>query len=419
MAILRGRSEAWEFAAAHAYMFLFSLRFAEIFWVIYLREKGLSFAAIGLVETVFHIASFSSEVPTGMIADRFGRWTSIAVGRALAAVAAAMILWGKSDLMLAIAFAVQAVSYTCHSGAFDALIYDSLPDSRRHEYTRVIGKLNSTYLLGTALAGLTASALVSRFPLAILYRVAIVVDVIAIVPALLLPKDAPRSDLTGNAPIDRGLVKALRRQDLRLVLLLWGLSSALGTSVVFYGQPLLREASVPLWLLPLVGTLGNLVAIIPTRGAHRIQARLGDLRSAAIGSLLVPGVTLALALVPALSPAMAPELAGAIPPMRYLAQVAVLALYFALICLQETLYPLFSDAANTRTGSANRAAVMSTGSMVFSVAMMVLFPSIGVLGDKLGLRSGLAVASLLSWAALVPLTASLLRWESEKPSQPS
>ena len=128
---------------------------------------------------------------------------------------------------------------------------------------------------------------------------------------------------------------------------------------------------------------------------------------------------MALALAPTLGAAvsMAPsgELAGAASPLLHLSQAAVLILYFALICLQETLYPLFSDAANVRTGSANRAAVLSTGSMVFSVAMMALFPSIGVLGDKLGLRSGLAVASLLGLAALAPLAATLLRLAEENP----
>ncbi len=54
-------------------MALFSLRFTEVFWVVFLRSKGLSYAAIGLLETVFHISSLACEMPTGLIADRWGR----------------------------------------------------------------------------------------------------------------------------------------------------------------------------------------------------------------------------------------------------------------------------------------------------------------------------------------------------------
>jgi len=39
---------------SYLYMFLFSLRFDMPFWVIFLRSKGLSFAEVGLLETIFH-----------------------------------------------------------------------------------------------------------------------------------------------------------------------------------------------------------------------------------------------------------------------------------------------------------------------------------------------------------------------------
>ncbi|WP_235714224.1 MFS transporter [Lactiplantibacillus plantarum] len=41
-------------------------------WVIFLQQQGLSLVEIGLCESVFHLTSFLSEVPSGVIADRFG-----------------------------------------------------------------------------------------------------------------------------------------------------------------------------------------------------------------------------------------------------------------------------------------------------------------------------------------------------------
>ncbi|HEY3314784.1 MAG TPA: MFS transporter [Bacillota bacterium] len=59
-------------ALSYLYMVLFSMRFSEAFWVVYLSGRGLSFAMIGLLETVFHVASMLGEIPTGWIADRSG-----------------------------------------------------------------------------------------------------------------------------------------------------------------------------------------------------------------------------------------------------------------------------------------------------------------------------------------------------------
>ena len=383
-------------------MFLFSLRFTEVYWVVYLRGKGFSFAGIGLLETVFHIASFSSEIPTGIIADRFGRRVSLSVGRALAAVSAALTLYARNWSLLAASFAVSAISYTCHSGAFDALVYDSLPEDRRTDFTRLMGKLNSTYLAGTALAGALA-ALLARASLDWLYRAVVAVDIVAAVVALTLPEDSPsrvprKDGIPGSADGSfvsdlKALYTSLRQPDLRNLLLLWGIAGALGTSVIFYGQSVLKESLLPLYMVGLAGTAGNLLAILPTSSAHKLQKRFGQKAPVVAGSFALPALVVALGLVPGA--------AGWLP------RAGAVALYVAIPIVQETLYPLFSDAVNARTVSLNRAAVLSSGGMMFSLSMMVTFPLIGYLGDHLGLRLGLVAGALLTAICITPVALAL------------
>lgn len=405
-------------------MLLFSLRLTEVYWVIYLRRKGLSFAAVGLMETVFHMASFSSEVPTGIIADRFGRRISLLTGRLLSAAAAGLMLLTKSWGLLAASFAIQAVSYTCHSGAFDALVYDSLSPDERPDFARIMGRLNSTYLLGTAMAGATA-AFLARYSLDWLYRACIVVDILAALVALSLKEDTtfPAKDLltdagspvqaspsTGtpvraspstSAPVQTSLIadvqalcRSLKERDLRNLLLLWGVSGALGTSVGFYGQAILKEA-LPIGMIGIVGTAGHLLAIPPSSSAYRIQRKLGQKASVISGSLLLPVVVAAMGLVQGSS--------------GHSSRAAVVVLYMLVYAVNETLYPLFSDAVNARTGSRNRATVLSSGSMVFSVAMMVMFPLIGYVGDRLGLRWGIAAGACFTALCLIPIAVTLGR----------
>lgn len=99
------------------------------------------------METVFHIASFSGEVPTGWVADRWGRKTSLILGRLLTIVAAILLLKARSPVGFGIGFVFSALEYNCHSGAYDAMVYDELKaDGKIADFTRVMGFINVLYL---------------------------------------------------------------------------------------------------------------------------------------------------------------------------------------------------------------------------------------------------------------------------------
>ena len=56
-------------------------------WVIYLQQRrGLSLSQAALIDVTFFVAAAFAEVPTGIVADTFGRKTSLAAGAALLGV---------------------------------------------------------------------------------------------------------------------------------------------------------------------------------------------------------------------------------------------------------------------------------------------------------------------------------------------
>ena len=67
------------------------LRYAwlgEAIWVIYLVEtRGLTIGQVLLFDAVFFGSQLLAEIPTGVVADRFGRRTSMLWGSLLSAVA--------------------------------------------------------------------------------------------------------------------------------------------------------------------------------------------------------------------------------------------------------------------------------------------------------------------------------------------
>src|SRR5438093_12196782 len=61
-------------------------------WVVFLQRKGLSLTQIGILEAIAWILTAALEVPTGLIADRWGRKDSSAIGTLIYSVAMFLIL---------------------------------------------------------------------------------------------------------------------------------------------------------------------------------------------------------------------------------------------------------------------------------------------------------------------------------------
>ena len=130
----------------------------------FFREWGrLSFAQIFALQTWFMVMSFLMEVPTGAVADRFGRKVSVAGGGFL--LAAASVLYGTfpSLAVFVVAEALFAVAIALISGADEALAYDSLlAQGRESEASRVMARLEAAKLTGILAGALLGAVVASR-----------------------------------------------------------------------------------------------------------------------------------------------------------------------------------------------------------------------------------------------------------------
>lgn len=367
---------------SNLYMFLFSLRLSEAFWVIFLRSKGLSFAAIGLMETVFHLAALAGEVPTGWIADRIGRKTSLVAGRILAVAAAALALKASSPLGLGISFACSALGYTCHSGAYEALIYDE--HKRRgleSDFTRTMGRINAIYLVGCSAASLLGGLAAQRYSLSSLYAAGMVLDSLAVLTLVPLresftPSRAARERVDLRRDFAE-LASIMRQPSLAGLLLLWAAVATIETSFRFYGQSHMRQAMLPLWAVGAAAAIGNLAAVVPTHLAHRFERRHGSRRPLCLGAMLVPAVVF---------------LAGSLPAgTGSVWRWGLICLFVGVNVIAEGLYPIFCNAVNALVPSERRATALSAGSMLFSLIMIAVFPLLGCLGDAVGLAGAFLV----------------------------
>jgi len=144
-----------------------AIGFVGAIYVLFLLDNGLDVFQVTLVNTSFMIANFVFEVPTGVIADIFGRKRSSIIGLLFLAFGMLVYFFGTHVLLFILAEIVFALGVTLRSGALEAWVYDNMNDSKN--FQKLESKAQSYYfiapLISAPLGGLIASYSNLRAPL--------------------------------------------------------------------------------------------------------------------------------------------------------------------------------------------------------------------------------------------------------------
>lgn len=192
------------------YGFLKNLRFFEPFLILFFREAGLSFLQIGALFSIREIATGVLEIPTGMLADAFGRRKAMLASFS-AYILSFLVFYGTSSFALyALAMVLFAFGETFRSGTHKAMILEYLRLkgllSHRVAY---YGHTRAGSQLGSAVASLIAAGLVFYSGS---FRVVFLASVVPYLLGLVLFLTYPK-ELDGElVPVSGGYWRRLRRR---------------------------------------------------------------------------------------------------------------------------------------------------------------------------------------------------------------
>jgi len=361
--------------------------FAAVLVPFYTDWGGITLQQVFLVNAWFFLCNFLFEVPTGTVADFLGRKWSLALGSAIAA--AGVLLYASTPRFEAflLAEAVMAIAYTLHSGADEALAYDSLKlDGRQAEAASVISRMEAFKLGGIVLATILGGFIAARFGLQAPMRATAVPALLALLIALTLhePPGAQSVERRSYFRILReGGRQFARHPVIRLLAIEAAVTNALAWGIIWLFQPLLRRAGVPIQAFGIVHALGCLAQIAFLSGVPLLERWAGTKQRLILGATLLSGVSfLGLA-------------ATTHWPLVILGIVAGMAFSLPRV-------PLFSAAINHHVASSERATVLSFSSMVRTLAIVAMNPLTGFLADRsldlalLAMGGGLIALALLS-----------------------
>ena len=354
----------------YLYTLIQNIDFTRGIWMLYLASKGMSLTQLGLLETIFHVTSFSMEVPTGAVADIFGRRTSRIIGRMASIISVIILLLSNSFWMFAISFIITALSYNLESGAGDALIYDSLKEIGEEEkFMKVNGNKELFYQVAGTISFLIGGILAVR-SYDIAFTLTIILGMVTLIQSFTFvePSIGMHHEDRGKENIFikqiKDSLKAMAENPRigTLIVFTQGIM-AFCTCIFFYLQNYLKADGYNEAAIGIIYAISALAAALTATQVHKIERKIKEQGIL----LLIPAITIACIWGIAFS------------KVHYI-------LFIIMMVTESVIFVATSDYINKMIPSENRATILSFASMMFSFFMITLFPVIGVIGDKYSLK---------------------------------
>lgn len=339
-------------------------------WVAILAARGYNLVEIGFAETVFHITSLIFEIPSGVLADLYGRKNMLIVSNIMRTIGNIIMILSCNLLMVCISISFHAMSYNFASGSGDALAYDSLKTVKNEAYYE---KYASNQLIIYRLAS-GVSTLCAGFALFMGHKAAYGTDILMnIVQIWVLLSLQEVRICDNNFAREKNMLRSIGREftdcfltslcflknERKAVGLMFGnsLIGVIDILLLFFLQAKLPETSLPGWALGFALFFMEMGGILGARSILKCRHLSYKNVFAAALSLVLLGVL-----------------------VEHSGMYVIMALGgFAAAFADDALQVRTNNILQEMFPSGQRATLISIESFTFSMIMIVMSPLAGIL----------------------------------------
>ena len=363
----------------YLHTFFRNLNFTQAIWLLYLASRGFSLFEIGIFEMIFHITSLSMEVPTGMIADLFGRKFSRILGVLSYIVYIFIMIYSQNIILVGIGFVFCGLSYTLESGSGEALVYDSLQlMNQEDKFMKVNGRKEVIYQLVSSL-----SFFVGGYIAMVSYDLSFLTTLVAMLIALtiiVLMKETPiiKSEMKKSFKIlmseqyKKTYQTAVENKRVMFLIIIGSMVAAPVTSIFFYFQNHLDLLGYDKGEIGLLLGAHALFAAIGGASAYKLEKKYNEKKILYFIPLLMV-VLFWLVLID-----------------------SIVFIPFVLLGFFDSIfYVVLNDYVNKIIPSELRASILSVFGLVFSVIMIFIFPLIGFIGEYVNLKTSFLILAII------------------------
>ena len=372
-----------------AYGFLKNLRFFEPFIILYFREIGFSFLEIGTLYSIREITTILCELPTGFIADIYGRRRSM-VASMLAYITSFLVFYFFPNFYsFGLAMIFFGIGEAFRTGTHKALILEYL---RQHKMLNLrvdyYGATRGASQLGSALNAVLAAGLVFYSgSYRIIFPAAVIPYLINLVNLASYPKVLDRSiGMTEKRHTFKDFLAVFTGRDSRRGILNSSIFDAFFKTGKEYLQPILKSMALTIPVMIafsgrertaiLVGAIYFLIYLTTSyasRNAGRLSRKIGHKERTLNLTYLTGAALLAVAGI---------AIGAGIPGM-------VILFFLLLFLLQNARRPVNITYISEKISHRSMASGLSAESQIKTLLMAILAPLIGFLADRFGIGTAL------------------------------
>lgn len=369
-----------------AYGFLKNLTFFEPYLIIFLMGTGINLFQIGMLYAIKEAITYVFEVPSGVIADAYGRKKELYLCFIFYMISFVLFFMTKDFTTAIFAMIFYGLGDAFRSGTHKAMIYTYLEEKNWAEHKAfVYGRTRSFSLLGSAISSVAAIALILNIPSS---RYIFLASIMPYFLDLLLIMSYPDSL---NGPCIKHEVNffkmmfihlkgILSRRDLRLFLVRAGSFGTVFSSVKDYVQPILES----LFLVSGIAIISNMssddnlkIVLGVTYGVIYMLGSLASRRAYLLKKLMD-----AHRLLKVLNFLLVASLVFVTFAIELKLYPIIILLFIIMNLLQNIRKPIFVDACDDLMEKHERATVLSVESQLKSLMTIIIAPMIGFIADS-------------------------------------
>jgi len=338
------------------------------------ESNNLMMKDVMILQAVYSIAIVILEIPSGYLADIWGRKRTLILGAIMGVIGFSTYSISHGFAGFLIAEVILGIGQSCVSGADSAMLYDSMLEVKKEkQYSRFEGRITSMGNFAEALAAIVGGILATitiRTP----YIAQTFVALIAVPAAITLREPVRHIQL-----INSGFIEVLRiarfalfeNRELRRNILFSAFTGAATLTMAWFVQPFFQSAEIEIKWFGFLWAALNLVVAVASLMAYKIEKLIGQRSSIAIIALAVPIGYIALS------------------QSGLIIGLLVLSLFHFV---RGFATPILKDYINRITGSEVRATVLSVRNFIIRINFSLIGPLIGWIKDVYSLSTALLIA---------------------------
>lgn len=358
--------------------------------VLFYKDCGLDVAEVFLLKSVYSIAMVSLEIPTGYIADIWGRKNCLIMGCILGFAGFSCYSFSDAFTAFFIAEIMLGFGQSLVSGADSALLYDTILHYRQEEtYLKYEGRVTMIGNFSEALAGIF-SGLLAAYSLRIPFYAQSAIAFIGIPASLALTEYSAKVKIKNSLANIIHIIRysLFTNKQLCYNIMFSGIIGAATLTMAWFVQPFLIELHTPTSWFGIIWTVLNLTVGLSALYSDRLDRYLGTNKMYALILLFIAGGYMAVSV-----------------NISY----AGLGILFLFYIVRGFATPILKGYINQITFSEMRATVLSIRNFIIRLMFATMAPLVGWLHDLYSLNVALQASALI---ILVPgLLFLILQWK--------